>query len=256
MALATAVLAVLVPGTALGTLTEVGTAPGDVITYSAATGASGVSGVSGVSGSSGVSGATGVTGSTDTSPIPQCPGLPCDAVTQTTGFQVKVGPANSITTVQRSGSIVAWTATIGAPTQDDITFFNNLEGGTAEAGIAVLKPGKHLEYSLVAQSPLVQLSPYFGDTAQFPLATSIPVMKGEIIALTVPTWAPMFALSNAAGHLYGKFVSWRSSRQKANKGCTVTSAQTAQQSLRSTVQYACLYQGVRLTYSALVVSTP
>jgi hypothetical protein len=82
------------------------------------------------------------------------------------------------------------------------------------------------------------------------------VTKGDIVALTVPTWAPTLADTNAAGHSYGKFVSWRSSRQLANKGCSATSSQTAQQSLRTTVQYACLYQNARLTYSALLVSTP
>ena len=89
-----------------------------------------------------------------------------------------------------------------------------------------------------------------------PLTTTIPVTKGEIHALTVPTWAPVLALADAAGTNYGKYTSWRSSRQIANKGCATTSSQTAQQSLRTTVQYGCLYQKVRLAYSALEVATP
>jgi hypothetical protein len=176
------------------------------------------------------------------------------AVTQTTGFQVKVGSTHSITTIERSGWIVAWTLSLGDPSQSQTSYFNGLEGGAAEAGIAILKAGKRLEYTLVAQSPVEQLLPYFGETAQFPLATAIQVTKGDILALTVPTWAPVLALTNEAGHTYGKYVSWRASRPKS--GCKVTSSQTAQQSLRSTEQYACLYQNVRLTYSALLVSTP
>jgi hypothetical protein len=183
------------------------------------------------------------------------------AVSQTTGFQVKVGSTHSITTIKRSGSIVAWTLTLGSPTTSapagqisQTTYFDQHEGGAAQAGIAVLKPGLHLEYTLVGQSPVEQLLPYFGETVQFPLAASIPVKKGDILALTVPTWAPVLALTNAAGHTYGKYVSWRASRPKS--GCKVTSSQTAQQSLRSNTQYACLYQSVRLTYSALLVSTP
>jgi len=157
-----------------------------------------------------------------------------------------------------NGSIVAWTVTLGAPTitgtSSQTAFFNNAEGGPAEAGIAILKPGQKLEYTLVAQSPVEQLQAYFGETVEFPLATSIPVKKGEILALTVPTWAPVLALTDATGRSYGRYVSWRASR--ARTSCKTTSTQTAQQSIASVVQYGCLYQGVRLTYSALLVSTP
>ena len=45
--------------------------------------------------------------------------------------------------------------------------------------ISILSNTKGLDYQLVAQSPLVQLQPYFGETAQFALATTIPVQKGE-----------------------------------------------------------------------------
>ncbi len=37
----------------------------------------------------------------------------------------------------------------------------------------------------------MQLEPYLGQTVQFPLATSLAVKKGDIVALTVPTWAPV-----------------------------------------------------------------
>jgi hypothetical protein len=261
MAVSTALLAILAPGLALGTMTEIGVAPGDVLTYGGATGSSGASGVSGATGTTGLTGVSGTT--SNTSAVPQCPGSPCYALTQTTGFQVKVGATKSITTISQAGSIVAWTVTLGSPTltaaagqQSQTAYFDSNEGGPAEAGIAILKAGKHLEYSLVAQSPVEQLLPYFGETVQFPLAASIPVTRGEILALTVPTWAPVLALTNEAGHTYGRYVSWRSSRETADKGCKLTSTQTAQQSLRSTVEYGCLYQDVRLTYSALEISTP
>ena len=180
------------------------------------------------------------------------------AVTKTTGFQVKVGTVHSPATIPVDGSIVAWTLTLGAPTttgtSSQTAFFNSAEGGPAEAGIAILKAGPKLEFTLVAQSPVVQLQPYFGDTVEFPLATSIPVKKGEILGLTVPTWAPVLALTDATGRNYGKYVSWRASRSRTS--CKTTSAQTAQQGIASTLQYGCLYQGVRLTYSAVLISTP
>jgi hypothetical protein len=243
LALTLGVLAVI-PGIALGTITEIGV----TTTQIGATSTTGVSGVTG--GSTGSTGTTGTTGVTGTSPLglPQCPGSPCLAVSKTTGFQVKIGTDDSLFSVPQAGSIVAWSITLGSPTSSQTTYFDGLEGGPASAGIAVLKGGKHLDFTLVAQSPIVPLLAYFGETAQFPLANSIPVKKGEIVALTVPTWAPALAIG------YGKDTSWRASRAK--HGCKTTSSQEAQQSIASTTQYYCLYQKARLTYSATLISTP
>ncbi len=186
-----------------------------------------------------------------TPPVPpSCPGSPCLAVSRTTGFQVKVGEARNPVAAPREGSIVAWTITLGKPTATQIKFFNANEGGEASAGIAVLRAVRnpHLTYKLIAQSPLVKLEPYFGKTAQFPLATTIPVKKGDIVALTVPSWAPALALN------FPNTTSWRASRPKSQ--CTSTSAQTTQTSIGSSVQYYCLYRTARLTYSATLISTP
>jgi hypothetical protein len=85
-------------------------------------------------------------------------------------------------------------------------------------------------------------------TAQFALAQTIPVKKGNIVALTVPTWAPALALG------FGNDVSWRASRPKAQ--CADTKTQTTHTAVGSIVQYICLYRTARLTYSATLVSTP
>ena len=192
----------------------------------------------------------GVIGATSPATVPSCPATPCLAVSRTTGFQVKVGKANRPLAVPRDGSIVAWTITLGKPNATQIKFFNTNEGGEAEAGIAILRQQRkpNLTYKLVASSPMVKLQPYFGKTAQFPLETTIKVKKGDIVALTVPTWAPALALG------FGNDTSWRASRQK--KGCSTTSSQSTQTAVGSSVQYYCLYQTARLTYSATVISTP
>jgi hypothetical protein len=189
-------------------------------------------------------------GATNPATVASCPGSPCLAVSRTTGFQVKVGNVRNPMGVPRDGSIVAWTVTLGRPNATQVKFFNTNEGGEAEAGIAVLRPQKspNLTYKLVASGPLVKLKPYFGKTAQFPLETTIKVKKGDEVALTVPTWAPALALG------FGNDTSWRASRQK--KQCTSTSSQTAQTQTGSSVQYFCLYQTARLTYSATLISTP
>jgi hypothetical protein len=179
---------------------------------------------------------------------PSCPSS-CLAVTRTTGFQVKVGSTRNIVAAPRNGTIVAWTVTLGKPSATQVKFFNTNEGGTPSAAIAVLAPQTkpNLTYKLVAQSPLVQLTPYFGKTAQFPLASTLQVKKGDVIALAVPTWAPALALG------FTNETSWRASRLRTQ--CTNTSIQSMQQ-LGTNVQYYCLYREARLTYSATLISTP
>jgi len=192
----------------------------------------------------------GVIGVTTPATVPSCPATPCLAVSRTTGFQVKVGSNRNILAAPRAGTIVAWSITLAKPTATQIKFFDANEGGPSEAGIAILapQPKPNLTYKLIAQSPLVKLQPYFGETVQFPLETTIAVKKGYVVALTVPSWAPALALG------FGNDTSWRASRPKS--GCTNTSTQTTHTTIGSAVQYFCLYQTARLTYSATLISTP
>jgi len=192
----------------------------------------------------------GVIPATTPATVPSCPASPCLAVSRTTGFQVKVGAVHNPLSAPRSGTVVAWTIMLGKPNSTQIKFFNSNEGGPAEAGIAILRAvtKQRLTYKLIAQSPPVKLEPYFGKTAQFPLETTLPLKKGDVVALTVPTWAPTLALG------FGNDTSWRASRQKSQ--CTTTSSQTAHTQLGSSVQYFCLYQTARLAYSATLISTP
>ncbi|HEY7892293.1 MAG TPA: hypothetical protein VIC05_08820 [Solirubrobacteraceae bacterium] len=182
--------------------------------------------------------------------VSSCPSNPCLVVSRTTGFQVKVGNVRSPLTVPRAGTVVAWTIKLGKPNPTQIKFFNANEGGEATAGIAILRKQKkpNLSYLLVAQSPLVKLQPYFGMTTQFPLERTLQVKKGDIVALTVPSWAPALALGFASS------TSWRASRPKAQ--CSKTSTQSTHTQIGSVLQYYCLYSTARLTYSATLISTP
>lgn len=180
--------------------------------------------------------------------VPSCPGNPCLAVSRTTGYQAQTGLAHQPFKVAADGRIVAWSISLGKPTAKQVSFFDTNEGGLASAAVAVLRGGRSLDYSLVAQSPLQMLAPFFGQTVQFPLTTTIAVKKGDVIALTVPTWAPALGLG------FNNNSSWRASR--ARRQCSNTTAQTAQSTLSSTLQYFCLYRTARLTYSATVVTNP
>jgi hypothetical protein len=181
-------------------------------------------------------------------PTPSCPKSPCFAVSRTTGYQAKVGTNRGLLRVPENGRIVAWTIRLSKPGPRQVSFFNERLGGPPSAGLSILRPGKRLFGRVVAQSPVSMLEPFLGQTVQFPLETSISVKKNSIVALTVPTWAPALATG------LGGDTSWRASRPAGD--CDDTSTQTAQSDIRDLAQYRCLYQRVRLSYSATLITDP
>jgi hypothetical protein len=185
-------------------------------------------------------------GQAATEAAPTCPASPCLAVSRTTGYQAKVVDSRATYVVPANGKIVAFTIRLGAPTKRQINFFED-NFGKASAGLSVIKRGERLFGRIVAQSPIYQLSDYFGQTVQFPLDRSINVKKGNMIGLTVPTWAPALSTLTDDGS------SWRASR--ALNGCDNTDRQTAQTSVGALTQYRCLYKA-RLTYTATLITNP
>jgi hypothetical protein len=182
-----------------------------------------------------------------TDAAPACPATPCLAVSRTTGYQVKVADERGDFTVPRDGLLVAWSITLGTPTSRQVNFFNKGLGGPASAGITLLRPGKHVYSRVMATGPTELLQPYFGQTVQFPLATAIPVKKGWVLGLTVPTWAP------ALTPLLSDHSAWRASRPA--KKCSDTATQRAQTERLDLAQYTCIYKA-RLIYSATLITNP
>jgi hypothetical protein len=178
---------------------------------------------------------------------PTCPDTPCVAVSRTTGYQAKAAGRWGAYRVPRDGRIVAWTISLGAPDDSQRAFFDS-RFGKASAGLTILRRGRHLYHRVIGQSPVQQLEPYFGQEVQFPLAESIPVRRGNIVALTVPTWAP--ALTSVLDDGSG----WRASRTPKRR-CGKVERQTAQTRMRQRTQYRCMYLA-RLTYSATLITTP
>ena len=177
---------------------------------------------------------------------PSCPTAPCLAVSRTTGYQAKIGAARGVMTIPKNGRIVAWSIALGNPGAQQTSFFNQRLGGQSEAQITIIDPHAKLRSRVVAQGQPKKLQPYFGSQPQFALTRSIRVHKGEVLALTVPTWAPALSVG------LGPDTSWRASRGKGN--CEDTSAQTAQLRDNQLAQYFCLYRTARLTYTATLVS--
>lgn len=187
-------------------------------------------------------------GRTAAEPTPSCPGKPCLAVSRTTGYQAKVGAERGLFEAPADGKIVAWTIRLGDPDKRQIAFFDKNYGGEAAAGITVIRPGRKLYARVTGASPIENLQPYFGQSVQFPLARSLTVKKGYIVALTVPSWAPALAIG------FGNDHSWRASRP--DDGCTNTEEQTAQTTPGAITRFRCLYRTARLTYTVTLITDP
>ena len=210
-----------------------------------------------------------ILGKTDQTPPPSCPGkivnnvevIPCRVEGHVTGFQALAGGVPRPYEVPFDGKIVAWSITLSRPshtegekTTDEIGFFNEFLGTPSEARIGVLKPiegSKPPQYKLVRQSPLQVLNPYFGSTVVFALDHPLNVVQGQTVALTVPTWAPMFAFGVSSEN------TWRGSRLP--KHCSSKQdiqGGHPQQGVGKTKTYGCYYSEARLLYTATVVKKP
>ncbi len=195
-------------------------------------------------------------GALDAAVKPGCPGSPCYAISRTTGYQTRSGSKRSPMVVTRNGRLVAWTISLGKPTKKQIAFFDSKLGGEATAQLTVLsvtkksrKTPKAKNGAVVARlGELVKLKPYFGRTVQIALQRSIWVRKGQIIALTVPTWAPALATGLDSSTV------WHASRGKGQ--CEDTQGQTSQLAVKQFSDYYCKYTTARITYSAQVVPDP
>jgi hypothetical protein len=187
-------------------------------------------------------------------PLASCPDN-CQAVGQISGYQVQIGTAKNPFRVGRKGYVVAFTIRLAKPTAEQIEFFNNLFGGPPTARLSVLKPIKkkrpdgHRTHKLLAQSDVFELEDYYGSTPSFALAEPLRIRKGNILGLTLPTWAPAFTTTSL-----GSDHAWRSSRERGS--CDDTGVQAAQQVLDGRRSYDCFYRGARLIYSATFVPDP
>ena len=204
-----------------------------------------------VSGSSaaGVEKTTVVLGNTAASPDPSCPGLPCQAVGSVTGFQANNGQTNQPFLVPKDGTIKAWTLTLAQPTNSQRAFFNDFFGTPPEARISILRRVPNTNpprYQLRSQGSIKVLSPYLGQTVKF--GSNIKVEKHDIVALTVPTWAPTFAQGLASNNV------WRASREPGK--CTNSTAirqGEPQEKVGRRATYGCKYSTARLLYTATLV---
>ncbi|HET9105413.1 MAG TPA: hypothetical protein VFN55_18835 [Solirubrobacteraceae bacterium] len=204
-----------------------------------------------------------------TSPIvaPSCPtGVSpsqCFIIlTRTTAVQSVSDGVAYPTTVKQDGFVVAFTVGLSRLSSNATTEKNYLHildqayGGTPQLALTVLRPGIRHKYTVAAQSATFHLIPFLGSVLNEPLSlppsftqlTALPVKKGDVIGLSIPTWAPVLSYNLNAN----KFA-YRQSR-KAN--CKhAAGGQTAQTTVGASTQYLCTYSGTRVEYSATEITT-
>lgn len=180
---------------------------------------------------------------------------------RTTVLQTVTNSVINPTKVRKAGWIVAFTVglsklTSNAKTEKSLLhILDTAYGGTPRVALTVLKPGPRNRYTVAAQSPIFHVEPYLGQVVQLPLSlppafsqfTALPVVPGEVIGLSMPTWAPVLSYNLSAS----KF-GYRMSRMG---GCAHQPAmETAQLTIGASTRYLCPYTGTRVEYSATEIT--
>lgn len=185
---------------------------------------------------------------------PGCPGFDANncriVLVRQTGFQAKVGTTKNFTTAPTSGNIVAWTLPLAAVSASQVEKVNKLYGGAPRVAVVVLAPLGKSVFKVVQKGPLVDVTKYLGTTPTFALPNALPIQKGQVIGITVPTWAPVIQLG------LGADTSWRSTRPVKEVVQDNFGSQRALVGNATQASFAALYQRARLTYSATFVPTP
>ena len=192
-------------------------------------------------------------GKTNRTPEPSCPSKgandPCEAVGSVTGFQMIGDGTRPLFKARENSWLVAWAINLSDPDKDETTFFSdfyqsNAFGQIPTARVSVLKRKDERNYKLKGQSPVVGLNAVLGTRQTFTLTDPLKMRKGEFLALTIPTWAPSFAVN-----LTGPTNIWRSSRDDGEcSGTGNIKNGKPHQRVGSIREYGCDYKTARLLY--------
>ena len=196
--------------------------------------------------------ATGVSakllGKTDRNPEPSCP-RNCLATGSVTAFQREADGKANLFKAKEPGTIVAWAIDLSRPNKSQREFFgkffeNEAFGRAPTAGVAVIRRTGRRKYRLKRESPIVTLGAELGERQTFTLADPLAIAKGDILALTIPTWA-----SNFRGGLNEARNEFRASRRpgKCNSNRDIKEGRP-HRTVDTERVYGCDYQGSRLLY--------
>ena len=176
----------------------------------------------------------------------------CQALTRVTAYQGRGGSVLKPYVIPRAGKVIAFTVRLGTPNDAQQKFFQNSYGTKPQVQLSILKREatkgkKKYDHTVLAQSDAFDVSTFFGSAPTFTFDKALPVAKGNIVALTVPTWAPVFAAGLDRNHW------WRSSRPKSTKSCKDVAQNAQITKLNTTKTFGCTYFNTRLYYTATYV---
>ena len=179
-------------------------------------------------------------------------------LTRVTALETRSDGAGNVMEIKHAGDLAALNIGLSdlssnsKTRKSDISYLNSTYGGSPRGWVTVLRAyGKRSQdgWQVVASSSVIYFQDYLGQVAQFPLSKEIPVVPGERIALTVPTWAPILSID-----LNSKKFAYRQSR---SRNCSVPpSSQQAQTKIGEVAHYKCNYTGTRAEYTVTEITTP
>jgi hypothetical protein len=217
-----------------------------------------------------------------TSPLvaPVCPadaqGANCTIILeQVTAYETMRDGVVNPDIVKRSGVISAFTLGLAGThliTPKILAAEDQKYGGPPEVQLTALVPTGTTtvpSFRVAAQTEVVKLHSELGKVAEFPLVTPLPVVRGEILALTVPTWAPVLSIEQPTtkfAYAQSRVKEMVGVKTTTSAGTTVTkkvsscnttgTANLAQVVVGELSGYSCTYAGTRIEYSALEITTP
>jgi uncharacterized membrane protein YgcG len=193
-------------------------------------------------------------GKTKRAPGPNCPKDPCEVIGSVTGFQSKADGERGLFKIRQKGHVVAWSADLSRPSSEQREFFEDSFrtdefGSVPTARIGILENRDGERYELKKQSPTVKLSTELGGTPVITLNDPLRVAKGDIVAITVPTWLPNFATELTRDEV------WRASRspQRCTGQANLINRSRPHQKVDDARRYGCRYVEARLLYWAYFV---
>ncbi len=198
-------------------------------------------------------------------PSSPCPGkdvegtandISCVSPYEVTGYQdTAENTKEAPYLIRRDGRITAFTVKLGKVTSGEPTaqkeFFDGRFDAPAAVQISIVRRGtkrrRRNDHRVVAESGVFPVDDYFGSSPTFVLDRPLNVKRGHIVALTIPTWAPVLATRQPRTDF------WRSSRARGACGTSEENAPNSVQERKDLATWGCNYRGERLLYTATYV---
>ncbi|WP_249010044.1 hypothetical protein [Conexibacter sp. DBS9H8] len=182
-------------------------------------------------------------------------------LTQMTGLETVSDGIFMPTRVKQDGVLTAMTVGVSSAAKSYVSGLDKSYGGPPQAQLTVLRstgaPGRN-RWEVVAQSAPQELASYQGGLFEFPLGQALPVVPGEVIALSTATWAPVLSIDLAKSSFAYRQPRVPTAPAAGGAATCTGAAPTLATPLTIGDQstYGCSYTGTRIEYSATEITTP